>query len=59
MKQALTAGLMVIVFVAGCSPEVGSERWCRNMKDKPKADWTLGETRDYARYCMLEMDPDN
>jgi len=56
VKQALAAGLMVIAFVAGCSPEVGSERWCRTMEDKPKGDWTLSETRDYARYCMLEME---
>ena len=45
--------LAVIAVITGCSPEVGTERWCNKMDKKPKGDWTLEETRDYARYCVL------
>jgi len=45
--------LAVAVVITGCSPEVGTERWCGKMDKKPKGEWTLEETRDYARYCVL------
>jgi len=50
--------LVVLLFVftlplAGCAPEVGSEKWCKNMKDKPKGDWTLQETADYTKHCIV------
>jgi len=51
--RALLTVLAVIAVITGCSPEVGTERWCNKMDKKPKGDWTLEETRDYARYCVL------
>lgn len=41
------------IFLFGCAAEVGSERWCEDMKEKPKGDWTLTETRDYGKHCLL------
>lgn len=41
-----------ISFGAACAP-VGSEAWCRKMKEKPKGDWTANETHDYARHCLF------
>ena len=43
----------VFVFVAACSPEVGSEAWCEDMKEKPKGDWTANEAADFAKHCVL------
>jgi len=43
----------LIVIVIGCSPEVGSDKWCEDMKEKPKGDWTASEASDYARHCII------
>ena len=34
-------------------PEVGSERWCEQMRDKPRGDWTANEALEFARSCVL------
>ncbi|MEC9348060.1 MAG: DUF3012 domain-containing protein [Pseudomonadota bacterium] len=39
--------------ITACSPEVGSEEWCGEMKDKPKGDWTANEAADFAKHCIL------
>ncbi len=36
-----------------CSPEVGSEQWCNNLKEKPKGDWSANEAADFAKHCLL------
>ena len=48
--------LILAVTLTWCSAcaEVGSERWCNNMEDKPKGDWTANETADYARHCIFD-----
>lgn len=38
----------------GCSPEVGSPKWCEDMKEKPKKDWTASEAADYAKHCIFK-----
>jgi len=37
----------------GCAPKIGSEEWCKDMKKKPKGDWTMTETKDFAKHCIL------
>ena len=46
---------LALVGIAGCA-EVGSERWCKNMAEKPKGDWTANEATDYAKHCVLRSD---
>jgi len=47
---------LVIIFpLLGCSPEIGSEKWCANMKDKPTGDWTQSETAEYAKNCIFKF----
>lgn len=43
----------VAAMLGGCAPEVGSEAWCEKMKEKEKGDWTLQETADYAKHCII------
>ncbi|WP_193181237.1 DUF3012 domain-containing protein [Nisaea sediminum] len=43
----------VLAGLAACSPEVGSEKWCANMKEKPKGEWTANEATDFAKHCLL------
>ena len=45
--------LLCLVLAAGCAPEVGSEKWCANLEEKPKGDWSLNEATDYAANCVL------
>lgn len=52
--KLLTVGVIVSSFyLAGCAPEVGSKKWCDQLDDKDKGEWTVDEVRDYARYCLL------
>ncbi len=52
--QVLMVGFALSLLVAGCAPEVGSERWCENLKEKPKGDWTANEATAYARHCLFK-----
>ena len=44
----------VAIMLSGCPAQVGSERWCQNMRDKPKSDWTAGEAVDFAKHCIIK-----
>ena len=39
---------------AACQPEVGSEAWCKAMRDKPRGDWTVNEATEFAKSCILD-----
>ena len=54
--SGVRAGLLVLILAcmtAGCAPEVGSARWCEQMREKPRGDWTANEALDFARHCVL------
>ncbi len=51
-RLAVVAGLAVLL--GACSPEVGSEAWCGDMKQKAKGDWTVNEAADFAKFCLLD-----
>ena len=53
---ASIAALMLIGGLAGCEPEVGSERWCEGMRNKPRGDWTANEALDFTRHCLFERE---
>lgn len=54
-KQMLKSLVILItaVFITACAPEVGSEKWCANLKEKPKGDWTANEATDFAKHCLF------
>ena len=56
IRKFLCAGVSgaVLFALSACAPEVGSERWCANMKAKAKADWTANEAVDYTKHCILK-----
>lgn len=49
--------LLVLVtamgLLGGCAPEVGSEKWCEQLKEKPKGEWTANELADYTKHCLF------
>lgn len=42
-----------LFFLSACSPEVGSNEWCAQMKEKPKGDWTANEVADFTKNCIF------
>ncbi len=46
--------LTQIILLTACAPEVGSEKWCLALKEKPKGDWTANEAADYAKHCLFK-----
>ena len=46
--------VLVCILMMGCSPEVGSEKWCKQMDEKPKGDWTANMAADYAKHCIFK-----
>lgn len=51
---AATILALSALMLQGCSPEIGSEEWCRQLGEKPKADWTANNAADYAKHCILK-----
>ncbi len=49
----LCSALLACFYLTACSPEVGSERWCQQLKDKPKGEWTANEAADFAKHCLF------
>lgn len=40
-------------FLSACAPEVGSEEWCADMKEKPKGEWSANEAADFTKHCLF------
>lgn len=53
MKRIIIV-IAISIFLPACAPEIGSEEWCEDMKEKSKGDWTMTETKDYAKHCLLK-----
>jgi hypothetical protein len=48
--------IFILVLFSGlysCA-EVGSEKWCKKMEEKPTDKWTIAETKDYTRHCVFK-----
>lgn len=50
----LTLSALLALSLGACAPEVGSDRWCANLKEKPKGDWSINEATDYAKHCIFK-----
>ena len=42
------------ILLAGCEPEVGSDRWCEKMADTPKSDWSVNDAKAFAQNCIFK-----
>jgi hypothetical protein len=52
MKRFLFLTFLLTQLVA-CSAEVGSAEWCAKQKEKPADEWTINESKDYAKHCLF------
>lgn len=46
--------ILVAATLTGCTPEVGSVRWCEMMQETPRGDWSANDALDYGRHCLLD-----
>jgi len=51
---SILAIALLAVSITACSPEIGSEQWCSDMKNKPTGDWSANQAADYAKHCLLK-----
>ncbi len=52
VKFSVLLGLVAIL--SACSPEVGSDKWCANIKATATGDRTLEEVKDYSKHCLFK-----
>jgi hypothetical protein len=57
-RGPFVAAIALAGTLAGCSAEIGSDAWCRDMDKKPKDDWSANEAADSAKHCVLRMKPE-
>lgn len=50
----LAVSVALATMLGGCAPEIGSERWCEAMSEKPRGDWSANEALDYTRHCLFD-----
>lgn len=50
----LFAASSLILAMTACTPEIGSDQWCADMKATPSGDWTANQAADYAKHCLLK-----
>jgi hypothetical protein len=43
-----------LLLLSACAAEIGSDEWCADLKEKPKADWTANEAADFTKHCILK-----
>ena len=55
MRMTVKSGVRVLLasfILVACTADSGSERWCENLKDKPKVEWTAEEVKVFTNYCI-------
>ncbi|MBF0456050.1 MAG: DUF3012 domain-containing protein [Magnetococcales bacterium] len=45
---------VVLAFLGGCSAEVGSDKWCEQMNNQPKGEWSSNDAASYAKSCLFK-----
>jgi len=50
----LALSALLALSLGACAPEVGSEKWCANLKAKPKGDWSTNDAKDFAKHCIFK-----
>ncbi len=52
--SAVAMAALFAIGLSGCAPEVGSDKWCEQMSEKNKGDWSSNEAADYAKHCVFK-----
>ena len=46
--------VLLISLIVACSPEVGSDSWCKKMADTPQGEWSMKDGMDFSDDCDVE-----
>ena len=52
MRKVLFIGSVLLL--GACSVEPGSESWCKQKKEQPKAEWSTSDATTYAKNCLFD-----
>ncbi|SMY36217.1 DUF3012 domain-containing protein [Photobacterium andalusiense] len=50
--------LSAVFLLSACSPTVGSEKWCQQLKEKAKGEWTANEAVEFTKNCIIRLSDD-
>lgn len=55
MRSILTiyTTLLVALSFTACSPEPGTEAWCKKIKAKPQGEWSVNDAGTFAKHCLM------
>tara|TARA_B100000459_G_C8555901_1_gene191657 strand:+ start:468 stop:641 length:174 start_codon:yes stop_codon:yes gene_type:complete len=56
LLKRITLLVLAAAFTAmasACSPEVGRKEWCKDLKAKPKGDWSANEAMGFTKHCIF------
>jgi len=56
MKVISVIVMAAVLVLSGCAPEVGSKKWCEQLENKPKGDWSANEAKDFAKHCIFRAE---
>jgi hypothetical protein len=49
--------LSICTSLSACSPKVGTDKWCEQIKGKAENELSMQNKQDFAQYCLeREMD---
>lgn len=56
MKAIIIASIASIacLLMSSCATKVGSDAWCKKLKNTSKAEWSFNDTKNYAKHCILK-----
>lgn len=53
MIKLISISSILAIVLLGCSPDVGTKEWCKELKEKPKGEWTANELGNYTKHCIF------
>lgn len=51
---AIAQGVLMLVLLSSCAAEVGSERWCKQLKKQLDERLTIDGSKQYAQHCLFK-----
>ncbi|MEC6816874.1 DUF3012 domain-containing protein [Photobacterium toruni] len=50
--------ISTLFLLSACTPTVGSEKWCQQLKEKAKGEWSANEAVEFTQNCIIRLNND-
>ncbi|WP_279147136.1 DUF3012 domain-containing protein [Photobacterium carnosum] len=50
--------ISTVFLLSACTPTVGSEKWCQQLKEKTKGEWSANEAVEFTQNCIIRLSDD-